>query len=202
MWVYRGVIYIRPGLMAEGIAHLKRQPPVPGVTVRLLRPINGPDAHQQLIMERQFEDLDAVMASYNRPSPSGEWERAWVEISQNRGHWELYEVVYELTGQGTPGPWVDRRVRYCPRGRTPEALGLWRALPPHDLPGYSLRILLPRTSSEREQPIVQEMTAASLPQLRADITAYMSTPEGREWGSKVFACEVSYPQLDLLRVVE
>jgi hypothetical protein len=201
MWVYRSVLYIKPGLMAEAIANLKDNPLPEGSLVRLLRPINGAEAANQLIQEIEFEDIDAVAANYGRPGPLDERVMRLVELNQNRAHRELYRVLHDVPCEGAPGLWVDRRTRYCPRARRDEALELWRTLPRLPMPGYSLRVLLPRTSSEREEPLVVEMTAASLEEGEAfDTAGYW--PEFPEWVKKVLACEEGFPKRDLLRVVE
>jgi len=51
MWVYRGVIYVKPGYIAEAIAHVKSAPPVEGVAVRVLRPVNGSEAATKLVFD-------------------------------------------------------------------------------------------------------------------------------------------------------
>ena len=202
MWVHRGVLYIKPGLMAEAIAHAKTVSVPEGEHGRMLRPINGPEAMTQLIVESEFEDIDAAFASHGRPGPvDDDWWRRWLELNQNRGCYELYQVLHTVSGDGPPGLWVDRRVRFCPRARLGEALDLWRALPPSPIPGYSLRVLLPRTSSERTQPLVVECTAASLTEWELELAK--DSPGAAEWVRKLHACEEEgYPIVDLLRVVE
>ena len=201
MWVHRGVLYINPGFMAEAVAYGKGITPQPGVTLRVLRPINGSESQTQLVVEAQFEDVDAYFANHGRPQPAGEGMKRWLELNQSRGQWELYRVVHDVPCEETLGVWVDRRTRYCPRARRAEALELWRAVPRLSIAGYSLRVLLPRTASEREEPLVVEMTAASLTESET-FDAAKFWPEFPDWVKKVLACEESFPKRDILRVVE
>jgi hypothetical protein len=202
MWVYRSVLYIKPGLMAEAIANLRENPLPAGIRQRLSRPLNGAEAANQLIQEFELEDIDAGAASYGRPGPESESSKRFIELNQNRGHRELYQVLHTLPSEGPPGLWVDRRTRFCPRMHVEEALALWRATPRLAVPGYSMRILRPRTSSERTEPLVIEMTAASLAKLEEALIAQGGTSEHLRMVIKLAAWEEGYPIRELLRVVE
>jgi len=201
MWVYRTILYIKPGRMAEAVANLRETPLPAEFRRRLLRPLNGAEAVNQLVDEIEFEDLDPAGAAYGRPEPVNEMSQRFIELNQNRGYRELYKVVYDVPPEGRPGLWVDRRTRYCPRVRRGEALKLWRAFPRLPIAGFGLRVLMPRTGSEREEPLTVEMTAASFEESEAfDTTSFW--PEFPEWVQKVLACEEGFPKRDVLRVVE
>jgi hypothetical protein len=53
-------MFVKPGLMAEAVAHLKTAPPQEGVTFRLLRPISGEEAGTKLIVEASLQLLRVV----------------------------------------------------------------------------------------------------------------------------------------------
>jgi hypothetical protein len=188
--------------MAEAIAHLKAMSPPVGRSVRLLRPINGPAANHQIVVELGFEDIDAALSSYGRPGPAGEWERRWVEFSQSRGHWELYEVAYEVPSDGPAGNWLDRRTRWV-RDRQREAcVALWRRMPAVSWEGYSFRVLVPYTGERAPNVLVAEWTASSVPGMLEPYYAMRATPEGSEWAASIWALETQATTVDLYRVVE
>jgi hypothetical protein len=199
MWVRRWILYVKPGRMAEAVAHVKTVPPEEGVTYRMLRPITGPDAGDTLIVEASFEDPDAQYASVSDPQPPNEWMQHWIELSQNRGIHELYEVQYAVETEGAPGLWVDRRVRWVHRVHRSEALRRWRDVP--IAPGESYRVLTPRTGDKAGNILVAESTFDSLTEMDANLSEMLSTPEGRALAKSVKELEMHEPTMELLRVV-
>jgi len=199
MWVRRWILYIKPGRMAEAVAHLKTAPPEEGVTVRLLRPICGAQAGETLIAEASFDDPDAQYAPLSDPQPPNEWMQRWIEISQSRGTHELYQVEFTVETEGTPGLWIDRRVRWVKDGWRGEALKRWQQAPLKLPPGTALRILTPCTGELIGNVLVVETTFESLTE--SETTEMLSQPEGRIWATSVKALEMHEPTLELLRVV-
>jgi hypothetical protein len=199
MWVRRWILYVKPGLMAEAVAHVKTVPPEEGVTYRLLRPISGPEAGDKLIVEASFEDPDAQYASVSDPQPPNEWMQHWIELSQNRGIHELYQVRHAVETEGVEGLWVERRVRWVQDGKRGEALRRWRQSPP--VPGSSWRVLTPRTGKMIGNILVIETACDSLTEWGTNLSEMLSTPEGSAWAASVKALEMHEPTMELLRVV-
>jgi hypothetical protein len=202
MWVYRSVLYINPGRMAEAIANLKETALPASVHRRLLRPLNGAEAANQLVDEFEFEDLDAAAADYGHPGLQSEASKRFVELNQNRGARELYRVVHDVPCQGAPGLWVDRRERWVPSPRMSEALELWRTFPRLTAKGWSLRIMTARTGSEAPALLVVETTCDSLAEGDAAIGKFGSTPEGAAFVAKLRELELREADKYLLRVVD
>jgi hypothetical protein len=187
--------------MAEAVAHVKTVPPEEGVTYRMLRPISGPQPLDTLIVEASFEDPDAQYAAVSDPQPAGEWIRRWIDLSQNRSIHELYEVQHTVEGEGAPGLWVDRRVRWVHRAHRSEALRRWRDVPWVPASGESYRVLTPRTGDKASNILVVEQTFDSLVEADTTGSEMLSTPEGRAWANSVKELEMHEPIMELLRVV-
>jgi hypothetical protein len=198
MWVYRSVLYIKPGLMAEAIANLKGNPLPEGIRVRLLRPINGAEAANQLVQELEFEDIDAVAADYGRPGPLDERVMRLVELNQNRGHRELYQVVHDVPGVGSPGAWVHRRTRWMKPGVRNEWVALMRSTVSWSYAGYSWRVMYPRTGAEIGDILIDEVTFSSLPEHDAAILERFSNAEFLKFAE----FERRQSDVDLYRMVE
>ena len=199
MWVQRWVLFVKPGLMAEAVAHLKTAPPREGVTFRLLRPISGVEAGTKVIAEASFDDPDAQFAPDSNPQPPNEWMQRWIELSRYRGIHELYQVQHTVEAEGEPGLWVDRRVRWVKDGKRGEALRHWRQSP--SLSGVSLRVLTPRTGDKADNILVAELTFDSLAEFTTGVSEMLATPEGGAWAASVKALEMHEPTVELLRVV-
>jgi len=202
MWVYRGVLYIKPGLMAEAVEYGKSLPTPPGVTIRMLRPINGPESQTQLIVETEFEDVDAYFASHGRPKPVGEGMKRWLELNQSRGHWDLYRVVHDVPGVGHPGAWVQRRTRWMKPGVRDEWVSLMRSTVSWSYAGYSWRVLYPRTGIEIGDILIDEVTFSSLPEHDAAVREAVRAAENAELLRKFGEFERRQSDVDLYRVVE
>lgn len=201
MWVRRWILYVKSGLMAEAVAHVKTVPPEEGVTYRMLRPISGPQALDTLIVEASFEDTDAQYAAVSDPQPADEWIRRWIELSQNRSIHELYQVQHTVEAEGAPGLWVERRVRWVQDGKRGEALDRWRNAPSVPVSGGSGRVLTPRTGEMIGNILVTESTFDSLAEWETNLRALLDTPEARAWADSVKALEMHEPTMELLRVV-
>jgi hypothetical protein len=201
MWVRRWVVLVKPELMAEAVAHLRAAPPQEGVTTRVLRPISGAEAASKLVYEKAFEDPDAQIASWADPQPPDEWKRRWIELSQNRGVLELYQVQHTVEAEGEPGLWVDRRVRWVRDGWRAEALKRWRHAPAVPVSGVSIRLLTPSTGEKAAGILVVESTFDSLVEFTAALRKVMATPEGDAWRASVKSLELHEPTKELLRVV-
>lgn len=202
MWVYRAVLYIKPGLMAEAIANLTGNPLPVGMRRRLLRPLNGAEAANQLIQEFEIEDVDAAVAGYGRPGPQSESSKRFVELNQNRGYYELYRVVHAVPGDGSPGAWLQRRVRWMKPGGRNEWVNLVRASTPFSWAGYSHRLLYPRTGTESGDILVDECTFSSLTEHDAVIREVTSRPENLEVVKKLGDLERRQNDVELYRIVE
>jgi hypothetical protein len=201
MWVFRSVLFIKPGLMTEAVAHQKAQPRPEWVRWRLLRPLTGPEAGNQLVTEFTFEDIDAAITSYSNPGPADEWTRRWVELNENRGIHELYQVQHDVPAAGESGLWVDRRIRYVKDRRRGEMIALWRGGSALDVAGGSLRVLTPRTGEADGDILVVETTCSSLVELDKAAGAFISTPEGKTFVQQLFALEQRTATRELLCVV-
>jgi hypothetical protein len=194
-------MYIKPGRMAEAVAHLKTAPPQEGVAYRLLRPISGAEAARKVIIEASFDDPDAQYASLSAPQPPGDWMQRWIELSQHRGIQELYQVRHAVEAEGAPGLWVDRRVRWMQDGKRGEAIRRWRQSPMTPPSGGSLRILAPRTGKKAGNLLVVESTFDSLTEMDANLSEMLSMPEDRAWAGSVKELEMHEPTVELLRMV-
>jgi len=201
MWVHRLVALVKPGLMAEAVAHAKTAPPEEGVTYRMLRPVTGEDAGNKLIFEFSFEDPDAYFSWLGNPQPPDEWMKHWIELSQFRGLHELYEVEHSVEAEGKPGTWVDRRIRYVKDRRRGEMITLWRGVSALPVAGFSLRVLTPRTGERDGDILIIETTATSLVELEKAIGAFGSSPEGSAFVLQLHALEQCMATRELLRVV-
>ena len=201
MWVRRRVMFVKPGLMAQAVAHLKTAPSQEGVTVRLLRPTSGVEASTTLIAEVSFADPDTQFASWSNPQPPGEWMQRWRELSQSRGIHELYQVRHTVEAEGAPGLWVDRRVRWVQDGKRGEALTRWRRSPPVSVPGASFRVLTTRTGKMAGNILVVESTFDSLAEFETSLGEMLATPKGSQWAASVKDLELHEPTMELLRVV-
>lgn len=205
MWVYRGVIYVKPGYIAEAIAHVKSAPPVEGVAVRVLRPVNGSEAATKLVFDFSFEDVDAYFASRGRPGPANAWMQRWIELNQSRGEYELYQVVHEVPSKGAPGAWVQRRVRWMKPGARNEWVSLVRdasPLPWTGYSGYSFRVLYPRTGKEIGDILIDEVTFSSLAEHDAFIRDAVQASETPPWVKRLGELERRQSDVELYRVVE
>ena len=178
MWIHRVTSFIKPGLMAEAVAHHASQPLSKGMTRRLLRPITGEQSTTKLVIELGFGDADAVYTAFMQPGPLSESSKKWIELNENRGTHELLQVVHEVPAQGPVGEWVDRRVFYV--RRTAEAIAILKSMSGVSVEGYSCRLSRPRTGAERESILIQDATFASLEQAEVAIANWFSSPEGVE----------------------
>ena len=192
-------MYIKPGRVAEAVAHLKTVPPQEGDPFRLLRPISGVEAGDKLIAEASFDDPDAQYAPLSDPQPPNEWTQHWIKLSQNRGIHERYRVQHEVEAEGAPRLWVERRIRWVQDGKRSEALRRWRQSPP--VPGASFRVLTPSMGEKAGNILVVENTFDSLAKWRTSLSEMLSTPEGSAWAASVKALEMHESTMEFLRVV-
>ena len=129
MWVRRNEMRIKPGVMAEAVAHIKALQLQEGTTLRMLRPVNGPVSGRILVCESFVEDPDAAMEGFGRPKPAGEWAKRMLEFTEALGNWDLYRVVFEADTQDRPGAWLQRRVRWMNPGKRGEWVAALRDAP-------------------------------------------------------------------------
>lgn len=97
MWIERRINYVKPGQMEEAIALFKEMRfDIRGWSLRLLRPVEGEQAEQMLILEMCFEDPYEFSraAAWWQASPEGQAFRdRWAALRLKNGSQELLWVV-------------------------------------------------------------------------------------------------------------
>ena len=98
MWVYRQTIHAAPGSRNEAVALINEAPrlDIAGYSRRVLLPRTGENAFAKLIIEAEFESLDAFWEAWEESwaSPEGvAWMTKWREVSTGQSSFEISQVA-------------------------------------------------------------------------------------------------------------
>ena len=146
MWVSWRLLHVEPAGMSEAVSLLKRVHPleIEGYSRRILRPRAGKDLAASIVLDEEFESLEAYTVAREKRSSTPEaakWFREWWPQSRGRDSCTLYSVL--ATKPGQEARWLRPIVNYIKPGRMSEAIALSKEF----AKGHpsSLRLLEPET---------------------------------------------------------